>query len=34
MSIMLHSSYTVIRNGIRLTVATAATVGVPNGAPS
>lgn len=31
---MLHSSYTVIRNGIRLTVATAATIGILDGAPS
>jgi hypothetical protein len=31
---MLHSTVTVIRNGIRLTVALMATVSVKNGAPS
>ena len=34
MSHMLHSSYTVIRGSTRITVATAATIGILNGAPS
>ena len=34
MAHMLHSSYTVMRNGIRTTVATAATIGILDGAPS
>jgi hypothetical protein len=31
---MLHSSYTVMRGGTRTTVATAATIGILDGAPS